>query len=566
MTVTYDLTSVKMPRLAGGALSVVASLLENGVVGGGLGNKLAKDTGIGVLRRSNPEEGPTLFPSLPFAGAPAGAADAPDLGALLARTAHWSTPQGSPHWGVADYHAAYRSGATTPLAVAERALAAIATSDAHVSPLRAFISVNRDDVLAQARASAARWAAGAPFGPLDGVPMCVKDEMDQAGHPTTLGTPALARGIMKDDAGGVAGLRRAGAILLGKTNMQEIGMGVYGTNAHYGAPRNPMNPAYHTGGSSSGTAAAVAAGIVPVGVGADGGGSIRIPAAFCGLVGLKPTFGRVSEFGAATLCWSVGYAGPIGVTARDTLLAYAAMSGPDARDPASLRQPPMQFDALERDDVSDLVLGVYRPWFSHAHPEIVAACDRQLAAFQRRGATLRDIEIPELELSRVAHVVTITGEVLASMRARVGNNRAVFGEETRIVLAIAERFSAADYVTAQRVRTRAMAHMARAFDGVDAIITPATGVTAPAIADGTQRGVSDVTVTTEIMRFAALTNFTGEPSISFPVGYGANGLPIAMQAIARGWREDVCLRLAAMAERDVPRRAPALRFPSYLVA
>ena len=560
---TYDLKSVKMPRLAGGSLSLVASLLENGVVGGGLGNKLAKDTGIGVLRRAQPDDVPTLFPHLPVEGAAASAADAPDLGALLTRTAHWLAPHGAPHHGVADYHAAYRAGTTTPIAVAERALDAIAASEAHATPLRAFISVLREDVLAQARASAARWAAGAPLGPLDGVPMCVKDEMDQAGHPTTLGTPALARGAVPHDAGGVAGLRRAGAILLGKTNMQEIGMGVYGTNAHYGAARNPMNPAYHTGGSSSGTAAAVAAGIVPVGVGADGGGSIRIPAAFCGLVGLKPTFGRVSEFGAATLCWSVGYAGPIGVTARDVLLAYAAMGGPDPRDPASLRQPPMRFDALERDDLGDLVLGVYRPWFTHAHPEIVAACDAQLAAFQRRGATLREIEIPELELARVAHVVTITGEVLASMRARVGENRAVFGDETRIVLSLAERFSAADYVTAQRVRTRAMAHMAHAFEGVDAIITPATGLTAPLIASGTDRGVSDVTVTTEIMRFAALTNFTGEPSISFPVGYAANGLPIGMQATARGWREDVCLRLAAMAERDVRRRPPALLFPTY---
>ncbi|MBI2797578.1 MAG: amidase [Gemmatimonadetes bacterium] len=559
----YDLKSVTMPRLAGRSLSLVAALLENGLTGRLLGGRLAADTGIGVLRAFPVDEDPTFVPRLPFGGPAATPADRPDLAALLERTAGWTRPAGSPHATIAEYHAAYRAGTTDPLAVAERALEAIAASDRGAIPLRAFLSVNRDDVHAQARASAARWAAGTPLGPLDGVPMCVKDEMDQAGHPTTLGTPALARGPAPDDAGGVTGLRRAGALLLGKTNMQEIGMGVYGTNAHYGHARNPINPAYHTGGSSSGTAAAVQAGIVPVGVGADGGGSIRIPAAFCGTVGLKPTFGRVSEFAAATLCWSVGYAGPIATTARDALLAFAAMAGPDPRDPGSLLQPPLRFDALDRDDLGDLTLGICRPWFAHASREIVEACDAQVAAFRRRGAKVRDVEIPDLDAARVAHVVTITGEALSSMRRRMGDHRAVFGPETRIVLAIASQFSAADYVAAQRVRTRCMAHMARALDGVDAIVTPATGVTAPLIAAGTESGVSDVTVATEIMRFAFLTNLTGHPSISFPVGHAANGMPIGLQATAHAWREDTCLRLAAAAERDVPRRAGALRFPSY---
>ena len=556
----YDLKSVKLPRLKGAGLSLFVAMLENRFTGGMLARPLLRDAGVGALRNFPSTDAPTWLPRLPFDGPAATPADAPDLAALAARTAGWTRPASLALTTVADYAAAYRAGTTTPLAVAERVLAAIASSDAATPPLRAFISVLRDDVVAQARASAARFSAGRPLGPLDGVPMAVKDEMDQAGHPTTVGTRIFGTRAASEDAGAIAGLRAAGAVLVGKTNMQEIGLGVFGLNPHHGIARNPHNPAHHTGGSSSGSAAAVGAGIVPVAIGADGGGSIRIPAGFCGVVGLKPTFGRVSERGAAPLCWSVAFIGPIGATARDVLLAYAAMAGPDARDPGSLQQPAMRFDDLERDDLRGITLGVYRPWFAHATAEIVAACDAQVAAFVRRGATVRDIELPELEPARVAHLVTITSEMVASMNRETGGDRSRFGDETRLGLALSAYFTAADYVQAQRIRTRAMEHAERALADVDAIVTPATAITAPAIAPGTARGVSDVTATTEIMRFAFLQNFTGHPAISFPVGYGARGLPIAMQAMGRAWREDVLLRLAAAAERDVPRRAPAVRF------
>ena len=556
----YDLKSVKLPRLKGGMLSLVASLLEHSLTGPLLAGPLLRDAGIGALRRFPSDDAPTWLPRLPFDGPAATATDAPDLASLSARTADWPRPEGLALVTIADYAAAYRAGTTTPLAVAERVLDAITESDRAAPPLRAFISVLRDEVLAQARASTERLATGRALGVLDGVPIAVKDEMDQSGHPTSVGTRIFGTKAALEDAGAVAGLRAAGALLVGKANMQEIGLGVFGLNPHHGIARNPHNPLYHTGGSSSGSAAAVGAGIVPVAVGADGGGSIRVPAGFCGVVGLKPTFGRVSERGAAPLCWSVAFIGPIGATARDVLLAYAAMAGPDGRDPGSLLQPPMRFDDLERDDLRGITLGVYRPWFAHATAEIVAACDAQLAAFVRRGATVRDVELPELEPARMAHLVTITSEMVASMNRETAGVRARFGDETRLGLALASYFTAADYVQAQRIRTRAMAHAARALEQVDAIITPATAITAPAVAPGTARGVSDVTATTEIMRFAFLQNFTGHPAISFPVGYGAHGLPIAMQAMGRPWREDVLLRLAAAAERDVARRAPAVRF------
>ena len=552
--------SVKMPRLAGRALDVVVALMENGLTSGLVGRRLVKDAGIETLRHAKFDDAPTYTPACAFDGPAATVTDRPDLAGLMARTAGWPRPSGLAMPTVADYAAAYQGGRTTPIAVADRLLAAIDASNAGATPLRAFVALNIDDVRAQARASTQRWASGHPLGPLDGVPVTVKDELDVAGYRTRVGTTALGPVVAAADCAAVAGLRRAGAIIVGKTVMQEIGMGVFGTNAHFGAPRNPMNPAYHTGGSSSGSAAAMAAGLVPIAVGADGGGSVRIPAAFCGGVGLKATYGRVSETGAAPLCWSLAYIGPIAATARDALLAFAAMAGPDGLDPNASAAPPLRFDDLERDTLEGLTVGVYRPWFTHASAEVVAANDAQLATFERRGARIVDVEIPELEVARVAHLVTITSEALSSINRQVGGNRAIFGAETRVVLALAAHFTAADYVQAQRVRTRAIRQVEAALTQCDVIATPATGTTAPAIAADSAMGVSDVTTSTEIMRFAFLLNFTGHPAITFPVGTGAHGLPIAMQLIGRAWREDVLLRFAAMAERDVPRRTPMLRF------
>ena len=554
----YDLKSVKMPRLAGATLSVLVRVIENGIGGALVGGKLVADTGIGTLRSARVDDAPTFLPVCAFDGPAATPGERASLAELLERTKGWAKPAGLATATVADYASAYQSAKTTPIAVIDRLLAMIAESDTGATPLKAFVALDADDVRAQARASAARWAALKPIGPLDGVPVTAKDEMDVAGYRTRVGTRALGPDVAKADCEAVAGLRRAGAIVTAKTVMQEIGMGVFGTNAHYGAPRNPMNAAHHTGGSSSGSGAAMAAGLMPIAVGADGGGSVRIPAAFCGGVGLKATFGRISEAGAAPLCWSVAYIGPLANTARDALLGYAAMAGADAHDANSCNAPPVRFADLEREDLAGIRLGVFRPWFEHASAEIVQACDAQLVKFVKRGAQLVDVELPELETARVAHLVTICAEALSSMNRQVGSNRAIFGDETRAVLALAQRFTGSDYVQAQRVRTRAIRHVEAALSRCDVIVTPATGLTAPRIAADSALGVSDVTSTTEIMRFAFLLNFTGHPAIAFPVGTDGNGLPIAMQGFGRAWREDILLRLAAAAERDVPRRAPMI--------
>jgi Asp-tRNA(Asn)/Glu-tRNA(Gln) amidotransferase A subunit family amidase len=228
--------------------------------------------------------------------------------------------------------------------VAERALAAIA--DSQQNGLSIFVAWEQADLLAQATASAQRLREGRPLSPLDGVPVAVKDELDLRGFGTSVGTRFLGKQPAAEDSTAVARLRAAGALLLGKVNMHEIGIGVTGQNPHHGTVRNPYDPQRHTGGSSSGSAAAVAAGFCPIAIGADGGGSIRIPASLCGVVGLKPTYGRVSETGAAPLDWSVAHIGPLGATARDVALGYAAIAGLTG-DPNTLHQPALTLEALK---------------------------------------------------------------------------------------------------------------------------------------------------------------------------------------------------------------------------
>jgi Asp-tRNA(Asn)/Glu-tRNA(Gln) amidotransferase A subunit family amidase len=559
----YDLKNVKAPRLAGPMFRFVARLSESSAVGPLLARKLLRDVGVTTLRATPASEPlPLAPPRLPHGAGPdappgAGAPPTPTAALLAAAEALPGAPAGFPLETVSDFVAAYRAGRSDPARVAEAVLAAVAESDAHDPPLRLFIAQDPDDLRAQAAASAERWRRGAPLSPLDGVPVPVKDELDQAPYPTTVGTSFLGRLPAGHDAEVVARLRSAGALLVGKTNMHEIGLGVSGINPHHGACRNPYDPQRMTGGSSSGPAAAVGAGIGPIAVGADGGGSIRIPAGLCGVVGLKGTFGRFSEHGAFPLCWSLAHVGPIAASVRDVALAYAVMAGPHADDPNTLGQPPVRIEGLPADGgLAGLRLGVYRPWFEHAEPGVVRVCDGLLAKLREAGAAVVEIEIPELELLRVVHLVTIVSEMLSSM-SRHAAHRREHGPETRLNLSLARFLTSADYVSAQRHRLRLCGHFARALRAVDAIVTPATGRTAPPIRpDAVRCGESDMGLTMDVMRFAPAANVTGLPGVSFPAGYDEDGLPVGLQVMGRPWEEHVLLRVAAVAERLVERRAP----------
>lgn len=553
----YDLRSLSLPKLTSAALAAFAAALDNPLTRPLLMPSLLKQGGFDRFHALRLEEPPTFLP-LAHAAEPATGT----LSLAEAEAALGNHPADGVFATARAYAQAYRAGETTPEAVAERVIAALRASDAADPPLRAFIASDAEDVRGQARAATARLAAGRPLSLLDGVPVAIKDEVDQTPYPTTVGTTFLGRAPANEDATAVARLRAAGALLIGKANMHEIGINPNGANAHYGATRNPYDPARDSGGSSSGPAAAVAAGLCPIALGADGGGSIRIPASLCGVVGLKPTFGRVSEHGAAPLDWSVAHLGPLGATVEDVALAYGIMAGPDPRDPNSLHQPAVTLAGWDAGHLRGLRLGVYRPWYQHAAQEIITACDAMLAQFERTGAQVQEVVIPELNAMRLAHIVTILSEMATSMRNHGASVRRL-GPSVRTTLALTGSFSSADYVKAQRMRTRALAALAEVFAQVDAVITPATAITAPRIPPaGARRGAwSDLSADTEVMRTMFPANLAGLPALSFPVGYDAAGLPIGMQAMGRHWEEATLLRIGYVAEQRMERRRPGVFFP-----
>jgi Asp-tRNA(Asn)/Glu-tRNA(Gln) amidotransferase A subunit family amidase len=553
----YDLKSIKMPYLAGGGLKLFATLLE-GPLSGLLIPNLLQSAGLTWMRAQNYEEAPTFAPIHYSGELQTKASSVPER--------EWprkpSTQKGFGFTSVHEYAEAYRKGRTTPLEVAQKVLDAITASDATPAPLRAFIAVNRDEVMRQAAESTQRFKARKPLGIFDGVPTAIKDEIDMLPYPTTVGTAFMGKKPANSDSTVAARLRGAGALLVGKTNMHEIGINVFGFNAYHGSTRNPYNTAHYTGGSSSGSATAVAAGLVPFAIGADGGGSIRIPASFCGLVGLKPTYGRVSEFGAAPLDWSIAYIGPLAGSATDAALAYALIAGPDPNDPNSLHQPDPTLRGWDKVNLKGVKIGVYWPWFRHADAETVAACEAMLKQYQAMGCEIHEIVIPDLEANRVAHTVTILSEMAQAMSATYAEHHREHGLDARVNLALAYQFTSTDYLKAQRIRTRMIRHFNDALREVDVIVTPTSGVSAPPIKPGAlPDGDSDLSVTVEVMRFATPSNLTGHPAITFPVGYTAKGLPIGMQLIGRAWEEHQLLRMALAAEQAVEKRIPQAFYP-----
>jgi len=547
----YDLKSLNLPRLYGTQLELFASVVENPLGQALLMGSLLENGGIPKLRRLPLNEPPTLYP---IEASPV--QDNTPLAPISLESLKDHPHPPIPYLTIRDYAEAYHNRKIDPLEIAEKVLAAVGASEKLEPPLRAFIAMQREDILAQASAAAERLRQGKPLSILDGVPVAVKDEIDMQPYPTTVGTNFMGKQPPRPDSTVAARLRAAGALLIGKANMHEIGINPNGSNIHYGRAANPWDLQRDTGGSSSGSAAAVAAGLCPVAIGADGGGSIRIPAGLCGLVGLKASFGRVSERGAAPLGWSVAHLGPIGASVEDVMLAYAAIAGPEAGETLTLRQPRPNLADWDNPNLTGVRLGVYREWNEHAEPQITAACNAMLANLVKAGATLVEITIPELDAMRIAHAVTILAEMAAAMHPYLEQGEK-FAPSTRLSLMIGKVLSSRDYLQAQRMRTRAMRIFDEIFKQVDAVLTPATGQVAPIIPpQALAKGWSDLSSDTELMRFIFPANLVGLPAITFPAGYTGEGIPIGMQAIGRYWEEHVLLRLAYAAETFAERRTP----------
>lgn len=549
----YTRDEVKAPRLAGVALKAFVGTVES-PLGPLVLNKLVNDSGIARFRAASPGTASTIQVPLP-PGAPPTDVAPPHVLAARALDAPTAIP-GVALETAAAFRAAYQRGTLDPTRVIRRAHDALQRLEGGDERLNFFISRRPELVAQEAEASAERWRAKAPRSGLDGVPVVLKDEVDVEGSATTLGTKFRTQVALRDSTI-AARLKAAGALILGKANMNEIGINPIGLNPHHGPARNPFDRTRMTGGSSSGSAAVVAAGLCPISIGADGGGSIRIPAALCGVVGLKATFGRISEFGVPALCWNVGHAGPLGLTIADVAAAYSVIAGRDEHDFVTHQQPPVHLSDFERADLSGLRLGVCRPFFEDADRDVVARCTHALEVLTDAGATLIELPPPDLNLILWTHSVIILSEMREAMHDEVTADSSRFALDSRTNLAIGGHFTARDYVHAMRHRHQLTREWLELMSGCDVVVTPTTACTAPQIPEASlPDGDSNLRIADQLMRFIRVGNLTGFPALSLPVGVDGAGLPVGLQLMGRPYEEHLLLRLGRVIEANIERTRP----------
>lgn len=425
------------------------------------------------------------------------------------------------YYSVADYHALYLSGELTPLAVAKAILPLIRRDMANQGKHAvAFFDSRVDFVLEAAKASTQRYQEKRPLGMFDGVPTAVKGEFDVDGYKTHLGslndyTPEPTEDDPSITNWCVRQLQDAGAIMLGKLSMHEFGLDTTGNNIHYGTPPNPYHPDYYTGGSSSGCAYAVSTGLVPIALGTDGGGSVRIPASLCSVAGLKPTHNRLSHYPGVNFASTTSVIGPLAADIRSLAEAYKLVATPG---PDTLFPPPGPI-VLSPSAKGKKILGVPEVWFSRADPSVQRLCrsllDKLVTVYDY---TLVPIDIPFLVEGQTAHAMTILTDASAALTDTTNITAA-----NRILLTLGRTTPAIDYVLAQKLRQLLMQHLSalwKDFPGM-IIVTPTTACAGWRVESKSEYkyGFSDGDKTIKCMEYVWLANFTGIPAISVPAGY-----------------------------------------------
>jgi Asp-tRNA(Asn)/Glu-tRNA(Gln) amidotransferase A subunit family amidase len=462
--------------------------------------------------------------------------------------------------------AAYASGAATPAVILDRLLARVEAKDFGPSTFSPFIALDIDRARQAAADSTARWAAKAPLGPLDGIPVPVKDEFDFAGLPTRGGCTYLETAAPKD-AFVVTRLRAAGAVLPGKTHATEWGLNPLGYNEHFDMPRNVYRDDRGAGGSSTGTGVAMGLGLGPVGLGSDGGGSIRIPACLNGVFGLKPTYIRIGRTGDTWGPGTMPHAGPLGHSTEDLVDFLEVATGHDPDDPTSWMAddyPGVYASwrkALGR-GVRGCRIGVIRSEFRDATPEIAKACEAALTALAAEGAVLVDVELPLAAFAPAIGAITIASESTANIDGLMRAHPDAHTDELRLIHALLGLVSAREYFVAARTRAALRRKSAALLRTVDVLALPTTAKQAPVytLAEG-HVPLMDTAATAGITRFSFLGNTTGLPACNVPVGMH-DGLPIGLQFVGDAWDEASVLAVMAHAERagitEIP-RSPGFR-------
>ena len=453
----------------------------------------------------------------------------------------------SPATTIADLAAALRQRDVTATALVEECLATIAALD---ETLNAFVLVRADESRAEARAADRELARGEDRGPLHGVPVSLKDVIDLAGAPTTAATPVRAGHRAAADAAVAAHLRAAGAVIVGKCNLHELAFGTTGEASACGPTRNPHDPRHVAGGSSSGSAVSVSTGMALASVGTDTGGSIRIPASACGVVGLKPAYGEVSADGVFPLAPSLDHVGPIARSVRDAETLYRVLRGRSAGGDASdARAAPVQPHPR---------LGVPRRYFLDLlEPSVEEAFEAAVERLAGDGCRIADADIPHAADAGPVYLHTQLPEAAACHRTLLDRHGEDLSEEVRLRLALGRYVLAEDYVRAQRGRVVLAGEVDTALEGCDALLLPALPIVPPRLGveriavGGTTEAVRPLT-----LRLTQLFDLTGHPAIAIPCGH-AGGLPAGLQLVGRRDGTAALLALAAVWEQTIRGQASA---------
>jgi aspartyl-tRNA(Asn)/glutamyl-tRNA(Gln) amidotransferase subunit A len=463
-------------------------------------------------------------------------------------------------WTIEELAGAIRQRKISPVEATEDCLTRIRRLDGR---LRAFITVDPEGSLRTAKELEAEATAGRWRGPLHGVPLAFKDLCHVRGLPTSCGTKTKEYFVTPQDSTAVSRLVAAGAVTLGKLNMTELAMGPFGDNAHHGHVGNPWREGHVSGGSSSGSGAAVAAGLCLGALGSDTGGSIRLPAACCGVVGLKPTYGRVSRAGVMPLSWSNDHIGPLTRTVRDAALVLRIIAGRDPHDATSSRRAVPDYLTGIEGGIAGLRVAVPANFFFEGlDPAMESGVREALRTLAKLGARVEEMRLPDpLMMSDVCNVISRCES--AAVHARLYRERP---EEIQPVvrarLALGFRITAHDYLQALRLRARLTREFLReVFAEADVLAVPVIPEPAPALSHATDGTVEELA--RRQARFARLTrpfNGLGLPALAVPAGFSEAGLPLAFQIVGRPFDEATVLRVGRAYEEatESPRRRPPL--------
>ena len=420
--------------------------------------------------------------------------------------------------------------------------------------LHAFITLMEVSALEEARAAEQTIASGGYKGPLHGIPVGLKDLYYTRGVATTAGTTIMADFVPQEDGTSVALLKAAGGIVLGKLNLHPFAYGGTGINPHYGTPGNPWDTERIPGGSSSGSGVAVMAGMLPAATGSDTGGSIRIPAALCGIVGIKPTYGRVSRHGVVPLSWSLDHAGPMARSVEDCAILLQAMAGHDPKDATSSTLPVPDYRAEMKRGVRGLRAGLPRDqFFTGLQPGVRAAVDQAIKVLEELGVSVQEMDLPILEDAAAISSGILGSEAVSFHMRWIKERPGDYFPEVLSRLQASMFIPAVDYIKAQQGRARFIQQFHATMDNLDVLVMPTEPITAPRIGETTVTidGVEQPTQAL-LTLFTRPFNVAGVPAISVPCGFDERGLPVGLQIVGKPFDEATILRVAHAYEQATP--------------